>query len=99
VTDTLTRPDLEAPVLADGDPGAHPSDLTHIVMDPDRERDDPGAYMQEARVNGTPVTALCGWTWIPHRDPLKLPLCTKCKAIYEHDPNGFGDRGDLPDAG
>lgn len=50
--------------------------FSHIV-----ERDDnrtAEAIIMEARVNGTPVTALCGHTWIPERDPEKYPPCQKC---------------------
>jgi hypothetical protein len=37
----------------------------------------------EARIYGTPLEALCGHVWIPSRDPKQLPLCDKCKDIYE----------------
>lgn len=42
-----------------------------------------GARIMEATVNGTPVTALCGYTWVPHRDPRKYPPCPKCIEIFE----------------
>ena len=32
---------------------------------------------------GTPVEALCGFVWVPSRDPKQLPVCEKCKGIYE----------------
>jgi hypothetical protein len=41
------------------------------------------ALVLEARINGTPVEALCGHVWVPSRDPKKLPLCEPCKEIYE----------------
>jgi hypothetical protein len=41
------------------------------------------AKVLEARINGTPLEALCGHVWIPSRDPQQLPLCEKCKDIYE----------------
>lgn len=69
----------------------------HIVMDPDRERDDPHAYLMEARFEGFPVTALCGFTWIPNKQATGLPVCQECFDIFQNDPNGFGDRDDLPD--
>lgn len=37
----------------------------------------------EARVMGTPVTALCGYTWVPSRDPRKHPVCPKCLEMFE----------------
>lgn len=40
------------------------------------------AKVLEARINGTPLEALCGHVWIPSRDPKQLPLCEKCKDIY-----------------
>ena len=53
----------------------------HIV------KTDPGesaaAKILEARIYGTPIEALCGHTWVPSRDPKQLPICEKCKGIYE----------------
>jgi hypothetical protein len=37
----------------------------------------------EARITGTPIQALCGHVWVPARDPRQLPLCEKCKSVYE----------------
>ena len=37
----------------------------------------------EGYVLGTPVQAICGKVFIPHRDPEKLPLCSKCKEIAD----------------
>ena len=41
------------------------------------------AKVLEARINGTPLEALCGHVWVPSRDPKKLPMCEDCKSIYE----------------
>lgn len=41
------------------------------------------AKVLEARVNGTPVEALCGHVWVPARDPKQLPVCPACKEIYD----------------
>ncbi len=41
------------------------------------------AKVLEARIYGTPLEALCGHVWVPSRDPKQLPLCEKCKEIYE----------------
>ena len=41
------------------------------------------AVVLEARVMGTPVEALCGFVWVPSRDPKQLPVCEKCKSVYE----------------
>ena len=55
--------------------------VAHIV------KTEPGenatAKVLEARINGTPIEALCGHVWVPSRDPKQLPLCDKCKDIYE----------------
>ena len=55
--------------------------VAHIV------KTEPGesaaAKVMEARIYGTPLEALCGHVWIPSRDPKQLPLCDKCKDIYE----------------
>ena len=41
------------------------------------------AKVLEVRIYGTPLEALCGHVWVPSRDPKQLPLCEKCKEIYE----------------
>ena len=71
---TIT-PDTDE-VLQTGEPTA-----AHIV------KTDPGesatAKVLEARIYGTPLTALCGYVWVPSRDPKQLPVCQECKSIYE----------------
>ena len=63
-------------VLETGEPAS-----AHIV------KTDPGenaaAKVLEARIYGTPLEALCGHVWVPSRDPKQLPVCEKCKGIYE----------------
>jgi hypothetical protein len=41
------------------------------------------AKVLEARINGTPVEALCGHVWVPARDPKQLPVCQACKETYD----------------
>lgn len=72
---TDLAPTLE-PVVDDVDP----SRLAHIVHAPEGRA---GAVVTEARVMGLPVVALCGWRWVPSRDPERHPLCEKCAAIYQ----------------
>lgn len=55
--------------------------LTHIIDRGDDTRS-ANALILEARVNGTPITALCGHVWVPSRDPEKHPLCDKCVEIF-----------------
>jgi hypothetical protein len=75
LTRTDTEPDVDR-VPETGEPV-----VAHIV------KTEPGeaatAKVLEARIYGTPVEALCGHVWVPSRDPKQLPLCPKCKDIYE----------------
>lgn len=68
--------------------------VAHIV------KTEPGesaaAKVLEARINGTPIEALCGHVWVPSRDPKQVPMCQKCKDIYE-TYRMFNDRlGETP---
>jgi hypothetical protein len=50
----------------------------------------PKDKVMEAMVMGTPVTALCGKTWVPSRSPEKFPVCPECKEIWDSLPHGGG---------
>lgn len=39
--------------------------------------------MTKALIEGTPVKALCGKVWVPHRDPEKFPICPTCKELFK----------------
>lgn len=55
--------------------------LSHIV-----EANETGtahSRILEARVNDTPITALCGHTWVPSRNPENHPVCQTCIEIFE----------------
>jgi Protein of unknown function (DUF3039) len=58
-----------------------PGKCAHIVAT------EPGqtatAVVLQARIEGTPITALCGHVFVPQRDPKQLPICSKCKEIYD----------------
>lgn len=62
-----------------------------VVAPPDTEQDEPVEAhivypknaITEAIVLGTPVTALCGYTWVPHRDPDTKPVCGLCVDEFE----------------
>jgi hypothetical protein len=75
--DTLTRP---SPVTTDE--GDHER-FAHYVFRPEGDPRSAEAIVTEARVNGTPVTALCGKVWVPSRDPKRFPVCPECKAIKD----------------
>lgn len=36
----------------------------------------------DAYVFGMEVEAICGYVWIPTRNPDKLPICQQCEAIH-----------------
>lgn len=35
----------------------------------------------EVVINGTPITALCGYIWVPTKNPDNYPLCSRCDSI------------------
>jgi hypothetical protein len=53
----------------------------HIVKT--KRGENAAAVVLEARIMGTPVEALCGFVWVPSRDPKQLPICEQCKGVYE----------------
>ncbi len=72
-TETGTTTDLERPVVPTED-GDHER-FSHIVV--------PASAVTEAYITGAPVTALCGKTWVPSRDPKRYPVCGTCKDILD----------------
>lgn len=68
--------------------------VAHIVKTGRREN--AAAKVLEARINGTPIEALCGHVWVPSRDAKKLPVCQACREIYDMY-RGLNDRlGETP---
>lgn len=55
--------------------------VTHIIERDEKESAQ--ARITRARVNGTAVTALCGYVWVPSRNPENHPLCQKCADLFE----------------
>ena len=56
-------------------------EVAHIVkVEPGESA---AAKVLEARIEGTPLEALCGHVWVPSRDPKQLPVCPKSTEIYE----------------
>lgn len=55
----------------------------------DRERFahivNPASKAVEAMLAGTPVTALCGKTWVPKRNPQNFPKCPACVEVCERN--------------
>ena len=101
----MSTPLLERPPVVDDDvveqieTSDEPGQSAHIVLIPKhlKGKTTPQALVLQARIEGTPVEALCGHTWVPSRDPKALPICSRCKAIFEHDPHGHNDRDQLPE--
>jgi hypothetical protein len=80
-TPQQTDPDLER----------EPPVVSHIVgpdYDDHGNKIQGAAKVTEAMINGTPVTALCGYTWVPSRDPKQHPVCEACKAIVARTGDG-----------
>lgn len=76
-----------------------PGDSAHIVMVPPGEKDEtPQAYVMRARVEGFAITAVCGYRWVPERDPQPLPVCAKCLEFYQNNGRDLEDRQGPPDA-
>ncbi len=70
-----TIPDAEE-ITETGEPT-----VAHIVkVDPGESA---AAKVLEARISGIPIEALCGHVWVPARDPQQLPVCQKCRQIYD----------------
>lgn len=49
--------------------------FAHVVV--------PASAVTEAYITGREVTALCGKTWVPTRNPEKYQVCPSCKEILE----------------
>ncbi len=91
--ETTSVLDVEVVPYEDTDDGAE--HRTHIVRPADNgvyDADDPTTakdIVDMARMAGTEVVALCGYRWVPKRNPEKYPACEKCFEIA-----GLIHRGD-----
>jgi hypothetical protein len=79
-TDVLIQPNLTDPETQNEEPTE-----THIVgpLYTDDGKIPGRARILDAMVNGTPVEALCGFVWVPTKNPDNHPLCERCKAIVD----------------
>jgi hypothetical protein len=80
MADTLTKPSTVTESVTDEQEELDPGSYAHIVFEPGK---DAKAMVVEARIFGTPLKALCGHVFVPQKDPQKLPVCPKCKEIYD----------------
>lgn len=71
MTDLLTQ--LDEPDTKD------PDEVSHVI-----NQFLSNNSIADAAVFGTEVVALCGYRFIPTRDPQKLPLCQACKTALEN---------------
>ena len=71
------------------DDGDHEK-FAHVVV--------PASAVTEAYITGTAVTALCGKTWVPTRDPGRYQVCPTCQEILDaaraFKANGGGSGGE-----
>ncbi len=67
----IAEQQITDPTLGDGD---HER-FAHVVV--------PASAVTEAYVTGAAVTALCGKTWVPTRDPGRYQVCPTCKEILD----------------
>jgi hypothetical protein len=77
--------------LTDEETETEDGPVAHIVKT--KKGEDAAAKVLQARIEGTPLEALCGHVWVPSRDPKQLPVCERCKDIYGMYKN-FHDRLD-----
>lgn len=93
MTDLETVPAVVDPDTENVTETAEPT-AAHIVKV--KRGENAAAVVLEARVMGTPVEALCGFVWVPSRDPKQLPVCQECKAIYDLYKGFNDDLSDTP---
>ncbi|MEP1126595.1 MAG: DUF3039 domain-containing protein [Ilumatobacter sp.] len=81
MTDLETMPQIDFDTITDSENETSEPTSAHIVKAGPGENG--AAIVLEARVMGTPIEALCGFVWVPSKDPKQLPVCQKCKDVYE----------------
>ena len=81
MTDLETMPVQDTDLLTDEATETEEPTAAHIVKV--KRGENAQAVVLEARVMGTPVEALCGYVWVPSKDPKQLPMCQRCKDVYE----------------
>lgn len=85
MSETLTRPD-ELTVPYEHEDEAPGERKTHVVNPPKNLHIwQPGMSMQEvvdiARMTEQEVVALCGYTWVPKRNPDRYDACSECMRL------------------
>lgn len=80
MSELITAPVQVDPELDNVPETAEPKAAHIVKVEPGESA---AAKVLEARIYGTPIEALCGFVWVPSRDPKQLPVCEECKSIYE----------------
>lgn len=96
MTTTILEREVDIDLRSFEQDQASKSEQAHIVLEKGEE-ETAHAYVMRARIEGFPITALCGYTWVPNKQATGLPVCPECEAIFKNDPHGKGDRENLPD--
>ena len=94
---TVTQPQVTGPAtttVTDERDQTEDGPVAHIVKT--KPGEDAAAKVLAARVEGTPIEALCGHVWVPARDPKQLPVCQRCKDVYEMYRNFNDGLSDTP---
>ena len=73
MSETATRPDLDAPPVVELSEGDEAPDAAHIVT----QRD-----LIHSQITGEAIRALCGKVWVPKRNPDDYPLCPACAELF-----------------
>lgn len=82
MTETMTQTMTPSPItITEEETELDDGSVAHIVKTEPGE--DATAKVLQARVEGTPLEALCGYVWVPSKDPKQLPVCEKCKQLYQ----------------
>jgi len=88
-TDTLSQLELNLDIAPYDDTDDGQKHLAHIINPPNNIHIwQPGMTSKEiveiARMTGQEVVALCGYRWIPKRNPDKLDVCKTCMDAAHH---------------
>lgn len=95
MSDLATTPTVDVDLDTDEETETGEPTAAHIVKV--KRGENAAAVVLEARINGTPVEALCGFVWVPSRDPKRLPVCQECKAVYDMYKSFNDGLRDTPD--
>jgi hypothetical protein len=89
-SEPLTTPSI------DHDTDTDAGKCAHIIKSPPHTT--AAAWALQAMVEGLTVEALCGWRWVPSGSPGSLPVCARCRAVYDMYRMYHDHLGDNPDS-